>query len=195
MRRVQVCDPTPEPVQGVVMSSDGNMVDVVFRVPADIAADHVALCGDFNDWSTDTSMIRNVDGSFELTVALQPGESYCYRFLVDGTRWENDRDADSYAPNPYGGSDSVVDLTSRRPAGGTSEDISVRSIPLETEDGETVVIEQQNAGPGNQVGGGEYKNATGPKSVQQAADEQDALDDANPIEPTSKSTPEPASSS
>ena len=34
-----------------------------------------------------------------------------YRYLVDGERWENDWAADTYAPNDYGGDDSVVDLT------------------------------------------------------------------------------------
>jgi hypothetical protein len=38
---------------------------------------------------------------------------------------------------------------------------AVCSEPLETEDGGTVVIEQQNAVPGNQVGGGKFKGDSG----------------------------------
>jgi hypothetical protein len=59
---------------------------------------------------------------------------------------------------------------------------AVRSEPLETEDGRTVVIEQQNAGPGNQVGGGEFKNVSGQKSVEKAAAEQADLESEAPIE-------------
>jgi len=58
---------------------------------------------------------------------------------------------------------------------------AVRSEPLDTEDGGTVVIEQQNAGPGNQVGGGEFKNVSEQKSVDDAASEQDELQADAPI--------------
>jgi len=42
------------------------------------------------------------------TVALEPGRSYRYRYLLDGQRWENDRQADRYVPNALGSIDSVV---------------------------------------------------------------------------------------
>jgi hypothetical protein len=53
-------------------------------------------------------------------------------------------------------------------------DPRVSTVPLDTEDGGEVVIEQQNAGPGNQVGGGEFKNDRG-RTVDEAAAEQEAL--------------------
>ena len=56
-----------------------------------------------------------------------------------------------------------------------SGDLSVQSVPLDTEDGGTVVIEQQNVGPRNQVGGGEFKNVNRRKSPDEAAEEQDEL--------------------
>ena len=46
-----------------------------------------------------------------MTVTLDSGRRSRYRFLVDGERWENDWAADAYAPNEYGGDDSVVELT------------------------------------------------------------------------------------
>lgn len=61
----------------------------------------------------------------------------------------------------------------------------VQSIPLDTEDGGHVIIEQQNAGPGQQVGAGEYKQddeVSARKSPDRAADEQADLDDAAPID-------------
>ena len=48
------------------------------------------------------------DGSWQATVALEPGRSYRYRYLLDGQRWENDQQADRYEPNPLGTVDSVV---------------------------------------------------------------------------------------
>ena len=56
-------------------------------------------------------------------------------------------------------------------------DPDVLSVPIEDEDGNEVVIEQQNAGPGNQVGQGEFPDPdTPPKDPGEAADEQAAVD-------------------
>jgi len=86
---------------------------VVFNLPAEVQADRVMLCGEFNQWSEeDTRLDRGPDGSWRVTVALEPGRSYRYRYLLDGERWENDWQADSYQPNPYGGADSVVTVAS-----------------------------------------------------------------------------------
>ena len=52
------------------------------------------------------------------------------------------------------------------------EEPDVRSVELEDEDGNPVVIAQQNAGPGNQVGEGEFKEPSAPKDPGQAAAEQ-----------------------
>jgi hypothetical protein len=61
------------------------------------------------------------------------------------------------------------------------EERAVSSIPLDTEDGGTVVIEQQNVGPDNQVGGGEFKDAKLGKTPDEAAAEQDRLESEAPI--------------
>lgn len=64
------------------------------------------------------------------------------------------------------------------------DDLQVQSIPLDTEDGGTVVIEQQNAGPGQQVGAGEFKETdevSDRKSPDQAAAEQAELEDRAPV--------------
>ena len=84
-------------------------VDITFLLPAEVHADTVALCGEFNDWSADdTQLERGSDGSWRAIVALKPGRSYRYRYLLDGHRWENDRQADRYVPNALGSTDSVV---------------------------------------------------------------------------------------
>jgi hypothetical protein len=84
-------------------------VDVTFTLPADVHAGTVALCGEFNAWSADDIRLeRGSDGSWRATVPLEPGRSYRYRYLLDGQRWENDRRADRYVPNPLGSTDSVI---------------------------------------------------------------------------------------
>jgi len=84
-------------------------VEVEFSLPAEVRADSVALCGDFNGWSAGATMLgRGRDGSWRVTVSLQPGRSYRFRYLLDGERWVNAWHADRYVPNSYGSSDSVV---------------------------------------------------------------------------------------
>ena len=64
-------------------------------------------------------------------------------------------------------------------------DPRVSTIPLETEDGDEVVIQQQNVGPGNQVGAGEFKRS-GETAVQrdpaEAARQQEGLEERAPLE-------------
>ena len=69
----------------------------------------MAIAGDFNDWSVDANpMTRRPDGSFDATMVLEPGREYRFRYVLDGDRWVNVWDADDYAPNAFGGEDSVV---------------------------------------------------------------------------------------
>ena len=72
-------------------------------------------------------MYRDAEGGFSVTVDLDAGRAYRFRYLLDGQRWDNDWAADAYEPNDFGGDDSVVDLTAlaeavRRPRGGTGEE-------------------------------------------------------------------------
>jgi hypothetical protein len=46
-----------------------------------------------------------------VTVDLDAGRAYRFRYLLDGQRWDNDWAADAYVRNDFGGDDSVVDLT------------------------------------------------------------------------------------
>lgn len=81
---------------------------VTFSLPRDIGASSVTLCGDFNEWSPTTHPLKKYkDGHFAVSLNL-PAGVYRYRFLIDGEQWENDWEADEYAPNEYGSEDSVV---------------------------------------------------------------------------------------
>jgi 1,4-alpha-glucan branching enzyme len=90
-------------------SSKANHVRVVFRVPAEANATSVDVVGEFTDWGL-VSMRPNSDGSYAAEFDLEVGHAYRFRYLIDGTSWENDWAADNYVPNGYGGDDSVVDL-------------------------------------------------------------------------------------
>jgi len=53
-------------------------------------------------------MRRGKDGSISVTVKLEKGRAYRFRYLVDDVRWVNDGYADGYERNPFGEDDSVV---------------------------------------------------------------------------------------
>ncbi len=85
---------------------------VIFTVDPAVGAQTAAICGDWNDWSADADIMRrDAQGGFSLTVDLEPGQTYRFRYLLDGERWDNDWAADAYVRNSFGGDDSVVDLT------------------------------------------------------------------------------------
>ena len=70
------------------------------------------MCGEWNEWSADADVMRHdAQGGFSVTVDLEAGRAYRFRYLLDGQRWDNDWAADAYQPNDFGGDDSVVDLT------------------------------------------------------------------------------------
>jgi 1,4-alpha-glucan branching enzyme len=82
---------------------------VAFNMPALESVNALYLVGDFNNWSIqEHPMERGADGSWSVTVALEPG-SYQFRYF-DGNGWHNDWQADSYMPNQYGGDNSVVTI-------------------------------------------------------------------------------------
>jgi 1,4-alpha-glucan branching enzyme len=84
---------------------------VTFTLPPEAAtgAESVHLVGDFNNWDkTSLPLKRSAEGSWETTLSLDAGREYLFRYCLDGTRWENDWNADKYLPSPYGDSDNSV---------------------------------------------------------------------------------------
>lgn len=91
-------------------------VKVTFSLPAAVQGETVFLVGDFNEWNeTATPMKKQKDGSFSVTLNLEKGLDFQFRYLVNGTEWHNDWEADKYLPNPYSGDNSVV-VTTEDPA-------------------------------------------------------------------------------
>lgn len=83
------------------------MCKVTFKIPEHVGngATMAHVVGAFNDWSTSaTPMKRLKNGAFSTTVELEKGRSYQFRYLLGGTRWENDPDADDFLRTPFGNS-------------------------------------------------------------------------------------------
>ena len=86
---------------------------VTFNLPKEAApeAQKVSIVGDFNNWDGRAAVMKRLkSGDFTITMELETGREYCYRYLIDATKWENDWCADRYRPNPFGCDDSVIIL-------------------------------------------------------------------------------------
>ena len=72
---------------------------VTFNLASDLVegAKKAAILGDFNNWDPkETNMRKLKNGSFTKTLDLEVGKEYQFRYLVDGTKWINDTEADKY---------------------------------------------------------------------------------------------------
>lgn len=89
----------------------GTTCKVTFELPeeATMGVSTVALVGDFNAWNKGEHILKkNKEGLFSITITLDQGHEYQFRYLMDESRWENDWAADKYMPSGYGNSDNSV---------------------------------------------------------------------------------------
>jgi len=90
-------------------SKTGSSCRVTFDVSPAENTSTVTLCGEFNEWSPDaTPMKQRKDGKFSVTISLQAGRSYRFKYLLDGKEWVNDSEADGFEQNQFGTDDSLV---------------------------------------------------------------------------------------
>lgn len=72
-------------------------------------ADSVNLSGDFNGWSLEADALTKMkNGSFKITLELDPNKDYEFRYLLDGQTWLNDQDADAFVDNNVSGEQNCV---------------------------------------------------------------------------------------
>lgn len=72
-------------------------------------AENASLLGEFNSWDKEAHPMKKLkDGSFSVTVSLDAGNEYRFRYLLDGEEWTNDDAPDAVVVNRFGGQDCVV---------------------------------------------------------------------------------------
>ena len=84
---------------------------VTFRIGASetSGAKTVQLLGDFNNWDKSTEpMTALKSNDFATTLELEAGKAYQFRYLMDGSVWKNDGQADYFVANSFGEENSVV---------------------------------------------------------------------------------------
>lgn len=70
----------------------------------------VSVVGDFNAWRAGVNMFKRRGDADVASVTLSAGRRYEFRYVDEEGHWFNDEAADGYAPNAFGGDNSVVDL-------------------------------------------------------------------------------------
>ncbi len=84
---------------------------VTFKLTKDqvMNAGKVNIVGDFNNWNESSHELKPLkDGSFSQAIELETGREYQFRYLVDGTSWINDEEADKYITSGLGNSENAV---------------------------------------------------------------------------------------
>jgi 1,4-alpha-glucan branching enzyme len=88
-----------------------QLCKVTFRLPAEAAkeANTVHIVGDFNSWDIYAIPLQKLkDGTFKVTLELEPNREYQFRYLINEETWENDWEADKYVPTPFGNAENSV---------------------------------------------------------------------------------------
>ena len=93
----------------VTKQAGEGMVRVTFTMPAIEGCECLYLVGDFNGWNEAAHPMQPSEaGAWQVTLELEPGRAYQYRYCTDTGTWYDDPAADSYVPNPHGSENSVV---------------------------------------------------------------------------------------
>jgi len=94
----------------------GQVCQVMFVLPKEAvqSANTVHVVGDFNNWDTTATPLKKQEsGDFSVTLELESGKEYQFRYLLDGKIWENDWKADKYEPSPAGNCENSVAVVQR----------------------------------------------------------------------------------
>jgi 1,4-alpha-glucan branching enzyme len=74
-----------------------------------VSANRVNLAGDFNNWDIDSIPMKKLKGGeFAVSIDLQKGREYQFKYIIDGYSWLNETEADKNVPNRYQTENSVV---------------------------------------------------------------------------------------
>jgi 1,4-alpha-glucan branching enzyme len=88
---------------------------VAFELPASecpqgVEIQTVCLAGDFNNWEHAANPMELHKDIYKITLELEPGHEYQFRYLVNDSVWCNDWHADDYVPNVFGTDNCVARL-------------------------------------------------------------------------------------
>lgn len=90
---------------------NSTVCKVTFLLAKDIytTAKRINLTGDFNNWDFHSiPMKKTKTGDFSVSIDLEIGSEYQFKYLVDGKDWIIEMEADKFVPNEFQSENSVV---------------------------------------------------------------------------------------
>ncbi len=95
----------------LLLLAASDLYRVTFRFRPPVPAHRVTLAGTFNQWNPTARPMEDPDGDgvYETTLLL-PAGTYQYKFVVDDSQWFEDPHSLSYAPDGFGGRNSVLQV-------------------------------------------------------------------------------------
>ena len=88
-----------------------HVCKVTFTLAKNItsSSNRVNLVGDFNNWDIESiPMERLKGGDYSISVNLEKGREYQFKYLVEGLGWLNEKEADKHVLNRFQTENSVV---------------------------------------------------------------------------------------
>ncbi|MCR4784128.1 MAG: isoamylase early set domain-containing protein [bacterium] len=97
-------------------TKSGNKCRVTFKLMPEtvlrLGAENVVLVGDFCDWKVEAGsemrLLKN--GAFSTTITLETGRDYLFKYVINGSVWENDDQPDAWVNDQSGNSNSMISL-------------------------------------------------------------------------------------
>lgn len=91
-------------------SADKNgKVKVMFSLPYAEGQAPVSVVGDFNQWSqTSHKLAKRNNGTCSVSVVLEPGQRYRFRYYSEDGRWFNDEAADGYETSEHASENCIL---------------------------------------------------------------------------------------
>jgi 1,4-alpha-glucan branching enzyme len=86
----------------------GERVKVTFTLPA--GSGRVSVAGDFNEWDKAGLKLRKRGEIRSVSVKLDPGQRYAFRYVDEAGQWFNEDHADAYEYNEFGETNCIIDL-------------------------------------------------------------------------------------
>ncbi|MEX1020156.1 MAG: isoamylase early set domain-containing protein [Litorilinea sp.] len=86
-----------------------NQIKVTFVVPDDPDLPRISVVGDFNNWDPEAhKLVRRSNNTRSVSLLLDAGAHYAFRYYTEEGRWFNDEAADGYAENEHGTQNGLI---------------------------------------------------------------------------------------
>ena len=86
-----------------------NKVKVTFSLPYSEGQAPVSVVGDFNQWDPAShKLAKRNNGTCSVSVVLEPGQRYRFRYYSEDGRWINDEAADGYEASEHASENCIL---------------------------------------------------------------------------------------